>query len=129
VLAPDVVFHAPGGIEGKGRSACVDFYGGWMDAFPDAHVRVNELHVIGDVAVEEGIFSGTQVGTLRTPAAEIAPTGRHVEIDYIQVLRFRDGEHVSFNLIFDRLAMLEQLGLAPAPGPRQTAPAAAESSE
>jgi hypothetical protein len=33
------------------------------------------------------------------------------------VLRFRDGTHVSFNLIFDRLVMLEQLGLAPAPVP------------
>jgi hypothetical protein len=28
-----------------------------------------------------------------------------------------DGKHISFNLIFDRLAMLEQLGLIPAPAP------------
>jgi hypothetical protein len=27
------------------------------------------------------------------------------------VLRFRKGKHVSFNLMFDRMAMLEQLGL------------------
>ena len=32
-----------------------------------------------------------------------------------RVLRFRDGKHVSFNLVFDRLAMLEQLGLVPEP--------------
>jgi hypothetical protein len=31
------------------------------------------------------------------------------------VLRFRDGEHISFNLMFDRLLMLEQLGLIPSP--------------
>jgi hypothetical protein len=36
-----------------------------------------------------------------------------VRLDYIQVLRFRDGTHVSFNLTFDRLTMLEQLGLVP----------------
>jgi hypothetical protein len=36
-------------------------------------------------------------------------------VDYIQVLRFRDGKHVSFNLMFDRLMMLEQLGFAPTP--------------
>jgi ketosteroid isomerase-like protein len=41
------------------------------------------------------------------------PTGRSVEVDYIQVLRFRDGKHVSLNLMFDRLTMLEQLGLVP----------------
>jgi hypothetical protein len=31
--------------------------------------------------------------------------------------RFRDGKHVSFNLLSDRLLMLEQLGLIPAPAP------------
>jgi hypothetical protein len=31
------------------------------------------------------------------------------------VLRIRDGKHVSFHLIFDRLVMLEQLGLVPTP--------------
>jgi hypothetical protein len=36
-------------------------------------------------------------------------------VDYIHVLRYRDGLHVSFNLMFDRLLMLEQLGLIPAP--------------
>jgi ketosteroid isomerase-like protein len=32
---------------------------------------------------------------------DIRPTGRSVELQYIQVLRFRDGKHVSFNLMFD----------------------------
>ena len=36
-------------------------------------------------------------------------------MDYIQVLRFRDGNHASFKLMFDQLAMLEQLGLIPEP--------------
>jgi ketosteroid isomerase-like protein len=45
---------------------------------------------------------------------DIPPTGRAVAVDYIQVLRFRDGKHTSFNLMFDRLLMLEQLGLVPA---------------
>ena len=40
---------------------------------------------------------------------------RSVNLDYIQVLRFREGKHVSFNLMFDRLQMVEQLGLIPAP--------------
>jgi hypothetical protein len=29
------------------------------------------------------------------------------------VLRYRGGRHISFNLAFDRLLMLEQLGLIP----------------
>jgi hypothetical protein len=34
--------------------------------------------------------------------------------DRRQVLRFREAEHVAFNLMFDRLSMLEQLGLSEA---------------
>ena len=117
VLADDVVFKAPGGMQGTGTAACVEFFGGWIEAFPNAHVEVTGLHVIDDVAVEEGTFTGTQDGVLRSPTGDLPPTGRAVGLDYIQVLRFRDGRHVSFHLTFDRLLMLEQLGLAPAPAP------------
>ena len=115
VLADDVVFEAPGGIRGQGKEACAGFFGGWFVAFPDAHVDVHEVHFVDDVAVEEGTFTGTHEGVLTTPAGDIPPTGRPVEVGYIQVLRFRDGKHVSFNLMFDRLLMLEQLGIVPAP--------------
>ena len=117
VLADDVVFKAPGGMHGQGKAACVEFYGGWIEAFPDAHVAVSAVHIIDDVAIEEGTFTGTQNGVLHGPMGDLPSTGHGVRLDYIQVLRFRDGTHVSFNLIFDRLLMLEQLGLAPAPTP------------
>jgi ketosteroid isomerase-like protein len=115
VLADDVVYQAPGGIRGEGRAACVDFFAGWFSAFSNAHVDVHALHIVDDVAVEEGTFTGTHDGAMRTPTAEVPPSGRSVRIDYIQVLRFRAGKHVSFHLSFDRLEMLEQLGLVPAP--------------
>jgi ketosteroid isomerase-like protein len=116
VLADDVVFQAPGGMRG-GKPGCVEFYGTWLSAFADGHVEVHSVQFIDDVAVEEGTFSGTHNGTLHTPTGDIPPTGRTVSLDYIQVLRFRDGKHASFNLMFDRLRMLEQLGLVPAPAP------------
>ena len=117
VLADDVVFQAPGGMRGQGKPGCVEFYGSWLSAFPDGHVEVHDVHLIDDVAVEEGTFSGTHNGVLHTPTGDIPPTGGAVSLDYIQVLRFRDGKHVSFNLMFDRLLMLEQLGLIPAAAP------------
>jgi ketosteroid isomerase-like protein len=115
VLADDVVYQAPGGISGQGKTACAQFFAAWFGAFPDAHVEVHDLHITGDVAVEEGAFTGTHDGVLHTPAGDIAPTGRPVTVDYIQVLRFCDGRHTSFNLMYDRLLLLEQLGLLPAP--------------
>ena len=115
VLADHVVFKAPGGMQGEGKAACAAFFGSWFTAFPDARVEVKAVYIVDDVAVEDGTFMGTHNGVLHGPMGDVPPTGRSVEVDYIQVLRFRDGKHVSFNLMFDRLMMLEQLGLAPTP--------------
>jgi steroid delta-isomerase-like uncharacterized protein len=114
LLADDAVFQAPGGMSGQGKAACAEFYGGWFVAFPDAHVDIRGVYFADDVAVEEGTFTGTHTGVLHAPAGDVPPTGRSVAVDYIQVLRYRDGKSISFNLMFDQLVMLEQLGLLPA---------------
>jgi hypothetical protein len=102
-LADDIVFQGPGGIGGEGKMACVAVYRGLFDAFPDARLEVHAVHVADDVTVEEGTFTGTHTG--------IARTGRAVALDYVQVLRSKDGKQVSISLVLDRLVMLEQLGL------------------
>ena len=73
VLADDAVFRAPGGMNGQGKAACAQFYAGWFEAFPDVHVQVRDLHIAGDVAVEEGTFTGTHQGALRSPPATSRP--------------------------------------------------------
>jgi predicted ester cyclase len=117
VLADDVTYSAPGAISGQGKTACAQFFASWWDAFPDAHVDVHAVHITSDIITEEGTFTGTHHGTLPSPAGDVAPTGRRVAVDYIHVLRYRDGKHIAFKLLFDRLQMLEQLGLIPAPAP------------
>jgi len=119
MLADDVVFVAPGRLRAEGKAACAEFYGGWHSAFPDAHVEVHSVHFVDDIAVEEGTLSGTHNGVLHTPSGDVPPTGRAVTLPYIHVLRFCDGLHASFNLSFDRLLMLEQLGVIPAPAAAQ----------
>jgi steroid delta-isomerase-like uncharacterized protein len=115
MLAEDVVSTAPGGMVSHGRAASAAFYGIWFEAFPDARADVHKLVITDDTAVEEGTFSGTHNGVFHTPMGDIPPTGKAVKGDYIQVLRYRDGLCVSANLMFDRLDLLEQLGLIPAP--------------
>lgn len=117
MLADDAVLHAPGGMNFEGKDACAQYFAGWLGGFPDAHVEVNAVHITGDVAVEEGTFTGTHDGVLHTPAGDIPPTGRRVTADYIQVNRFRDGKTTYSNLMYDQLEMLEQLGLMPATAP------------
>jgi len=115
LMADDAVFSAPGGMSGAGKRACAEFFSGWLSAFPDAHVAVRDVYVCDDVAVERGTFAGTHEGVLHTPAGDIQPTGSRVMIDYLQAIRVRDGKQVAFDLIYDRLQLLEQLGLTPVP--------------
>jgi ketosteroid isomerase-like protein len=103
LLADDVVFQAPGCPRTAGKQACVDFYSGLFDAFPDAQFESRRLYILDEVAIEEGTFTGTHTGR----------TDRTVELDYVQVMSIEDGEYVSMKLLLDRLTMLEQLDLAP----------------
>ena len=114
LIADDAVFSAPGGMNGSGKQACTEFFGSWLSAFPDARAEVRELHICGDVAIEEGTFTGTHEGVLRSPDGDVPPTGRQVTVDYVQTIRFRDGRQAAFSLMYDRLQLLEQLGLSPA---------------
>ena len=114
VLAADVSWSAPG-AGGRGRDSCLAFYGSWLRAFPDAGVTVHDVHLLEDLVVERGTFSGRHGGDLATPGGEIPPTGRTVAVDYVNRIRIRDGQHVALDLMFDRLQLLEQLGLMPAP--------------
>jgi ketosteroid isomerase-like protein len=110
VLADDVVYSAPGGARGEGKPACAACWSSWLSALPDAHVEVHDVHVGDDVVTEEGPFSGTHDGVPRAPTGDIPPMGRSVSVDYVHVRRFHDGKPVSFNLMRDRLALLERLG-------------------
>jgi predicted ester cyclase len=110
-LADDVRTRAPGVGELAGKPAVKAFYQGWLDAFPDARVEIGALHILEDLSVEEGVFTGTHRGTLHAPAGDLPPTGRKVRVDYIQVARFRGDKVVSFHLAFDQLELLLQLGL------------------
>jgi ketosteroid isomerase-like protein len=112
LLADDAVFRAPGGISGEGKQACTQFFADWLSAFPDARVAVRDLYICGDVAIEEGTFAGIHQGTLHTPAGDIPATGSRVAVDYVQAIRFRDGQQVALDLMYDRLQLLEQLGLS-----------------
>jgi predicted ester cyclase len=111
-MAEDVRTRAPGVGELSGKAAVKAFYKGWIDAFPDARVEITAVQILDDMAVEEGVFTGTHRGTLHGPAGDLPPTGRSVRVEYMQVVRYRGDRAASFHLEFDRLGLMEQLGAA-----------------
>ena len=62
VLADDVVFDAPGGMRGEGKAACARVLRRLVRGLPRRARRGHRLHIIDDVAVEEGTFTGTHDG-------------------------------------------------------------------
>jgi predicted ester cyclase len=115
LTADNCVASGPGGMQAKGKQECVRFTEVWLNAFPDAHTEVNRVYIDGDVAIDEGIFTGTHKGVFSTPTGDIPATQRKVAGEYVGVNEFRNGKLVRQNLIFDRMQLMEQLGLAPTP--------------
>jgi len=54
---------------------------------------------------------------LHTPGGDIPPTGKRMNFPYLERFEVEGGLIVSGNLIFDRVELLEQLGVMPAPAP------------
>jgi steroid delta-isomerase-like uncharacterized protein len=97
-----------------GSDGVRQFLQGWATAFPDSQVETT--NVVGDEhgAAMEFVGRGAQTGPLQSPAGEIPPTGRSVDIPFCQMLAMRDGKIAQARLYFDLTTMLRQLGLMPA---------------
>jgi ketosteroid isomerase-like protein len=115
LCTPDTVLTAPGDMTFSGVQQVGDFLQSWWHGFPDAHTTVREVLYAGDTYIEEGTFHGTQDGVFHTPMGDIQPTHRPVSGEYVSIVKTRGDRIVSQYLLFDRLQLLEQLGLVPAP--------------
>jgi predicted ester cyclase len=111
--APDIVLTAPG-VKIQGTQAAKEYNQGWIKAFPDARVEAKNIIVQGKTAVVEGVFTGTNTGTLKTPMGDLPPTGRKVTGEFVQVFEIDRGLVKRNALMFDQVDMMTQLGMAPA---------------
>lgn len=102
--------RAPGGFRLAGREALDAEWSTWHDAFPDNRVTVVAIYGDDNGGVLEGRFQGTHTGPLVTPAGEIAPTERTVDIPFCEVHRVGAGKMTDSHLYFDQLELLTQLG-------------------
>ena len=112
LYTPQAEVHASGGMVAKGRNEIKKFTQSWIQGFPDVKIRSERLLVSGSTVIEEGIFTGTHTGALPTPMGDIPPT---VEGPYVDIFDFEGERIVRDRLVFDRMELMEQLGLAPVP--------------
>lgn len=113
LFTEDYVDHDPGNIAGEpaGAPGARQEVAVFTTAFPDFSVTVEDLLAEGDRVCARVIARGTHRGDLMG----IPPTGKPVTITGTQVWRIKDGKLAEGWLEIDRLGMLQQLGVVPAP--------------
>ena len=107
------VVDVPNGITGRGKEAVLGFTQGWAAGFPDSTIEIVNLAVVGTTAVVEYKGTGTHTGALRTPAGDIPPTGRRVELSVCEVHTLRNGKTTRLRIYYDIASLMTQLGLMP----------------
>ena len=112
VVSPVYVGHlptppsAPSGREGL--RWLIQMY---RTAFPDIHVQIDDQFAEGDKVLTRITVQGTHQGQFMG----IAPTNKKVTVGALVVTRFKDGQNVEGWAELDRLGLMQQLGVAPAP--------------
>ncbi len=111
LYAPDAVAETPDAGRLEGREAIVDYLVTFKPAFPDMSWEAVSQHEIGDTAVDEGYFVGTNTGVLSSPEGDMPPTGRSIRVRECDLVTVSDGVAVSHRFYYDQLEFMSQLGL------------------
>lgn len=114
-MAENVRMRAPGMPEVTGIDAAIQFDKVWWNACSDAHSEIVDVAVAGNTALLSGLFTGTHDGVLATPMGDIPATGKKLEGRYVWVFRYEGDKVVEAEILFDRLKIMEDLGMVPEP--------------
>jgi len=107
VISPRHVEHQAGmGAGPEGAKGAIAYL---RSVFSDFTLTIEDMTTEGDTVWARLRARGTQQG----PYMGLAPTGRSIDIDVIDICRFEDGLMVEHWGVPDRFTMLEQLGLLP----------------
>jgi steroid delta-isomerase-like uncharacterized protein len=113
LLIPDFIEHEelPPGIP-PGREAPKVLFTMLRSAFPDFKATIEHLIAEGDEVVLHMTWTGTHEGEFMG----IPPTGKSISINVIDILGIAEGKFVEHWGVMDSMAMMQQLGVVPAPG-------------
>ncbi len=108
--APDFVnLSAPPGVPSDLEGGKV-FLWSFFTAFPDGRFTIDDMIAEGDRVATKKTFTGTHTG----PLSDLPATGNRVSIQFVDILRLRDGKIVEHWLSIDNLSFMQQLGVIPA---------------
>ena len=110
LIAPDYVNHsAPLPDLPLGPEGLKQIVSAGRRAFPDVHYTVEDM-VLGE---EKAALRVTMRGTHQGDFLGVAPTGRTIAVQALQIEHLRDGQIVAHWHQIDDLGLQRQLGLLP----------------
>ena len=110
LLAPHYVNHTPSVPNPPpGAEGLKPIVRAIRQAFPDLHYDIRDVVATDDVVVLRVVMTGTHRGEL----FGLAPTGRRVEVNQINIERIREGRIAEHWRVTDELTMMRQLGVVP----------------
>ena len=110
-LAPNFVAHfpgVPGPLDAEGFKQLVNVFG---SAFPESHFDLADEIAVGDKVVTRWTYHAVHSGAFQG----IPPTGKHISMTGITILRLTGGKIVENTVELDQLGLLQQLGIVPPP--------------
>jgi steroid delta-isomerase-like uncharacterized protein len=118
LVGEDAVAHVAGSPAPlTGRDGFRNFVTTYLTAFPDGRIIVDEQIAEGDMVASRWTGRGTNTGDLM----DITATGTQVTIEGISYTRIEDGKTRESWVIWDNLALMQQLGVVPDTIPARTA--------
>jgi predicted ester cyclase len=113
-LTPDFIYNGPGGTEVKGVEGYKQFLTGLRAAYPDIHVKIEDIIAEGDMVATRTSSTFTFTGR----AGPVAPTNKKVTLTGSILDRFKDGQIRETWEQYDRLDLYQQMGLISTEPPR-----------
>lgn len=107
------VNHVPVLTGGHGKAALREFYSkDFIPTMPpDTKLHPISRTVGEDQLVDEMIFSFTHTIEMPWMLPGVKPTGKHVAIPLVAIVKFRDGKLAHEHIYWDQASVLVQLGL------------------
>ncbi|MDR6415701.1 nuclear transport factor 2 family protein [Pseudarthrobacter sulfonivorans] len=118
--ADDAVGVTPDEGQLSGRDRVTNYLFQLWEAFPDLAYESAAKYEAENVAIDEGIVTGTNTGALKTATGEaLQPTGKQIRVRGCDIAHVEGGLIKTHHFYFDQLEFLGQLGLLPESMTRQ----------
>jgi steroid delta-isomerase-like uncharacterized protein len=114
LLADDFVEHQGGPGLPPTKAGTLEFFRMLLNAFPDMQMQVDDLLASGEKTVARVTAKATHQGAFMG----VPPTGKRVEVQLIDIMRFDDAGLVREHWgVVDMLSLMQQIGAVPAGPP------------